>query len=268
MLGKHLANLGGGGFGDPVLTVFPEQVDEVLQKLQPYDFPIIEMQTNGITIAEGKITDDNLEYWHRLGLRTIAISNVGIDAELNRQVYLPYRKRYIDLAALIERLHRFGFSVRLATVMINPNGINTFDKVVELSAWAQMNKVEQVSIRPVTRPNMNKIERARFASLSILGKQSPSYYAEQKEGREATEWIEQNALTQSEIYAITEQLASEGTLLMKLPHGADVYDLYGQNVCFTNCLTHDTDPNAIRQLIYFPDSSIRYSWEYTGARIL
>src|SRR5437667_11672645 len=40
------------GKGEP--TLFPDQITQYLEELQPYNFPVIEMQTNGITIADGK----------------------------------------------------------------------------------------------------------------------------------------------------------------------------------------------------------------------
>jgi hypothetical protein len=56
--------------------------------------------------------------------------------------------------------------------------------------------------------------------------------------------------------------------LLKLPHGGIVYDVDGQNVAVTTCLTRTTDPNDIRQIIFFPDGRIAYDWQHTGARIL
>jgi len=47
-----------------------------------------------------------------------------------------------------------------------------------------------------------------------------------------------------------------------------VYDLNGQNVCLTNCLTGSSDPDNTRQIIYFPDGRIMYDWRFPGARIL
>jgi hypothetical protein len=60
----------------------------------------------------------------------------------------------------------------------------------------------------------------------------------------------------------------EATRLLELPHGGIVYDYNGQNVCISNCLTGTTDPNDIRQIIFFPDGRIAYDWRYPGARIL
>ena len=231
------------GKGEP--TLFPAQVTEVLQKLAPFDFPIVEMQTNAIPIAEGKVDRDTLELWFSWGLRTIAISNVGVNPELNHQVYLPYKSKYIDLAATVKLLHEVGFSVRLATVMIK-GGIDHPVPLQKLLAFAKENSVEQLSIRPVTKPD----EAATAEGRTILG------------------WVNDNYVTEGQILGIKQWVQENGTLLMTLPHGAEVYDVGGQNLCLTNCLTVDRDPNAMRQIIYFPDGAVRYSWEFSGARLI
>lgn len=260
------------GKGEP--TLFPEQVTEVLKRLKPYDFPIIELQTNAIPIADGKLDEgvyfsapfgeyksgtppvSTLQHWFNLGLRTIAISNVGIDPELNQKVYLPYRKEYIDLEATIAKLHAIGFSVRLATVMIN-GGIDSSAKVFELIQFAKKNNVEQVSIRPVTKTH----EVTKESSNTLLPQLSQKDLA--------AKWVDDNCVNEISQEIIGDYLKNYGTLLMTLPHGANVYDFNGQNICFTNCLTHDTNPDSIRQLIYrSATGNIGYSWEYSGAIIL
>ena len=48
--------------GEP--TIFPDQVSEFLQNLAPFNFPVIELQTNGLLIADGpgnKVTDQHLK---------------------------------------------------------------------------------------------------------------------------------------------------------------------------------------------------------------
>lgn len=250
------------GKGEP--TLFPEQISEVLTRLKPYDFPIIELQTNAITIADGKLDEgtyfdgpsgsapvSTLQHWFNLGLRTIAISNVGINAELNRKIYTPYRKEYIDLAATIKKLHAIGFSVRLATVMIK-DGVDNKEEVYNLIQFAKANQVEQVSIRPVTGLHEVTKEDAPLDNKQL-----------------AVKWVETNSIPTKNLKEVNDFVSIFGTLLMTLPHGASVYDVGGQNICITNCLTHDTNPDSIRQLIYrSATGNIGYSWEYSGAIIL
>jgi molybdenum cofactor biosynthesis enzyme MoaA len=238
------------GKGEP--TLFPSQITQVLSELQPYEFPIIELQTNAIPIADGKIDDGILRQWYNLGLRVIAISNVGIDADLNRRVYLPYKDAYIDLPAVIKRLHGLGFSIRLATVMIK-GGIDTPEAVQQLLNFAANHNVEQTTIRPVTRAADNPREKR----LKVVA-----------EAQTAQEWVNENGITESDVLRIHEWIAKSGTLLRRLPHGAEVYDYDGQNICLTNCLTREPEQPEIRQLIYFPDGHIRYDWEKQGAIIL
>jgi hypothetical protein len=63
-------------------------------------------------------------------------------------------------------------------------------------------------------------------------------------------------------------LMKGATRLLELPHGGVVFDHNGQNVAIGNCLTGTTDPDDIRQIIFFPDGRIAYDWRYPGARIL
>ena len=250
------------GKGEP--TLFPDQVTEVLEQLRPYKFPIIELQTNAIPIATGAITDGMLQMWHRLGLRMIAISNVGIDYELNNKIYTP-RHKYINLMDVIRRIHSFGFSVRMATVMIK-GGVDSPAKIDELLSFAAALDVEQTTIRPVTRADVTvrqneaTHDQKYILSLKILN--------EDQGANDAAEWVQNNAVTPKQIQDVHEYIANAGTLLRRLPHGAEVYDLYGHNICLTNCLTREPLQPEIRQLIYFPDGHLRYDWEKSGAIIL
>ena len=61
------------GKGEP--TLFPEQISEYLERMAVYEFPLIEMQTNGIRLAEEpEQYKEHLGHWHDDGMTTIAIS--------------------------------------------------------------------------------------------------------------------------------------------------------------------------------------------------
>jgi hypothetical protein len=60
----------------------------------------------------------------------------------------------------------------------------------------------------------------------------------------------------------------QGEELMRLVHGAVIYDVNQQNVCLTDSLTIDQQKEEIRQLIFFPDGRLVYDWVFAGARIL
>lgn len=56
--------------------------------------------------------------------------------------------------------------------------------------------------------------------------------------------------------------------LMHGAHAAKVYDVDGQNVCVSDCLTVEAAGDDIRTLIFFADGKICYDWQHPGARIL
>lgn len=229
------------GKGEP--TLFPDQLSQFLVELRPFGFPLVELQTNGILLAERADRYlPHLRRWYELELSMIAISIVHYQPERNREIYLPGSEQYIDLAALIESLHGIGFSVRLACVMAD-GYIDSVAEIDRLIDFARAHAVERLSVRPVARPSRSR------------------------EG-EVERWTEEHFLKPEQQRAITAHLERRGVELMRLSHGAIVYDLEGQNLCLTDCLTLDPSGEDVRQLIFFPDGHLRYDWQYAGATLL
>lgn len=222
--------------GEP--TLFPEQITKYLDAMKDYNFSPIELQTNGIPIAENKRRyEKHLRDWHERGLSLAAVSIVHYEPEMNRRIYLPYKKQYIDLPGLIEYMHdgERRFSVRLACVLLD-GFIDSAEKLEGLMEFAHRHGVEQLTVRPVNRP-------------------------EESENNAVYEWVGKNYLKEQQEAEIRDYLARRGREVKYLMHGATVYDVSGQNVCITNSLTKD-DPlgGYARQLIFFPDGHLRNDW--------
>lgn len=220
------------GKGEP--TLFPEQISDYLKFLRHRRFPMLELQTNGLAIASRKL-DSFLELWYWLGLTTIAISVVHYDTKKNAEIYTP-GNYYFDLSILISNLHKMGFSVRLSVILLK-NYIDTVEKFEQLINFAKENNVEQVTLTPAEIPV--EIEK---------------------------HWLVENQIESSNYQYILSQLTNHGKLLLEFhSSGALVFDYKGQNVCISNCLSKNINPEEIRSLIYFPDGHVRYSWQYPGA---
>lgn len=228
------------GKGEP--TLFPDQITEFLDHLQPYNFPFIELQTNGIIFLQKKKKyEEYLKKWYEQGLTIIALSMVHYRNEKNREVIQP-EGGYMDLVHLISHLHSIGFSVRL-TCMMFKGAVDSVKEVRNLINFARKNRVEQLTIREIEIP-------------------------EESENPEVAKWVEERKLSKRRFNAIGNFLKEKGAELMRLVHGAIVYDVNGQNICFSNCLTIDPSSEELRQLIYFPDGHLRYDWQYPGAILL
>lgn len=222
------------GKGEP--TLYPEQITEVLLAVGE-KFPIIELQTNGLRIASGEL-DNSLPEWRRLGLKTVAVSVVHWDADKNALMNPRETDKMPDLAALVRKIKGFGLTVRLSVVMVK-GGIDDVTKFATFIEWARANGVDQMTFRPVTRP-------------------------EEADGK-VSEWVRGNCITEGLVQECHMFLRNMGTHLLSLSFGAEVFDVKGQNVCLTNCLTLDETGKEIRQLIYCSDGHIRYDWRYEGA---
>ena len=230
------------GKGEP--TLFPKQITQYLQKLARHEFPLIEMQTNGIVIAEKwEIYKTYLQEWYDLWMTTIAISIVHYEPEKNRQVYVPYKQSYINLSDLIKELHSIGFLVRLTCIMAN-GFIDSAEKVKNLLNFAKENQVEQLTVTPVNKPD-----------------------EEHSRNKEAWDWTNTHHLTNVQLSEIIQYVEKSGVHILTLQHGAKIFDVGGQNLCLNGCLTVNPAGEDLRNLIFFPDGRMRYYWQYPGSVI-
>jgi len=219
-------------------TLFPEQLTEFMEHLQKHDFPVIELQTNGIKLMDDSF-DKHLKDWYDLGMTTMAISMVHYDSKKNKEIYEPHNNNLLDLVQLADKLHDHKLSVRFSCILVK-DYVDSVEEVVNLADFAKQHGIEQLTVRSVETPSKSE-------DLGVLA------------------YTKEHKIPQKTIDDTREFLDKEGTRLMELVHGAIVYDYKGQNICLSNCLTIRPNNNAIRQLIFFPDGHVRYAWTHEGA---
>lgn len=225
------------GKGEP--TLYPNQITKFLKKMKRFNFPIIELQTNGL-VLEKKESDKYLKEWYELGLTTIAISIVHYKKEKNKEIFCP-DQNYPDLERLIKKLHKIGFTVRLSCTMIK-GFIDSKEKAKEMIYIAKKWDVEQLSLREVAVPLKSDCKKVY-------------------------DWTCKNTPTKEEYSEIRKFVIRNGNKILTLPHNSAIYDVDGQNVCITNALTIEPDTENLRQIIFFPDGHLRYDWQFRGATI-
>ena len=232
------------GKGEP--TLYPEEIANTLQDINKWNFPFIELQTNGLKIAEWIANDDRegrtrILDWLNLGMTTIILSIVHYEDDRNAEIY---RKPYMNLEKTIDKLHKLGFSVRLSCIMMKTYIDSPFE-IKNLIRFAKKNEVEQLTIRPVSVASDSVVLKTDWGRWALAHKPD-----------------DQNILL------IHKLLKENGHKLMSLSHGAEVFDYEGQNICLSNCLTIEPETDNLRQIIVFPDGKIRYDWNYEGAILL
>lgn len=229
------------GKGEP--TLFPDQVTDYLTRLERYNFPLIDLQTNGILFDRQKARfEPHLRRWYDQGLAFIALSIVSYLPEENRKVYSPNFPHYIDLPRLVDHLHGIGYSVRFSVTLFD-GGTDNAEKAEKMIAYTKGLAVEQLTLRRVAKPDASKNpEIGLWTSTHLLSDESQ---------KEIKDYIEKN-----------------GHRLLLTGHNAVIYDVAGQNVCLTNALTLETDPTMIRQIIFYPNGRVRFDWQFQGATIL
>jgi hypothetical protein len=181
-----------------------------------------------------------LQYLQKLrGVTTVAISIVSEDIDLNREIYGP---EYEDPFTIAQRIHEHGMMVRLCCTMF-AGGVDTWGRMEQLIATCADQGIEQLSFAPVSKPEI--CESAKIE-----------------------DWIETHKLPDDVINDMYDIVKRIGHRLMFLVHGGEVYDVGGVSVCTRYCLTDDTDPNEMRQVIVYPNGEIRYSWTRQAAKLM
>jgi len=221
------------GKGEP--TLWPDLILEYLQKLAHYDMPIVELQTNGIVLAKSPVRQ-----WSANGLSLVCISITHYNPAQSNLLMGITEPTY-NFWRAVDMLHNCGLSVRLNCTMLR-SGLWASGHLERLLEISRRYRVEQVTLRDVTVPSRSVDETLAEYARSEHAAAAP---------------------------ILREYLEGKGAVtLLHLPHGAIVYDYNGQNVCINNCLTSTTDPDAIRQLIFFHDGRLAYDWSYPAARVL
>ena len=219
-------------------TLYPEQLTDFMRHLQKHEFPMIELQTNGIKLMEDSY-GKHLKNWYDLGLTTMAISMVHYDSKRNKEIYEPHTGNLLDLVKLVDKLHDYNLSVRFSCIMVK-GYVDSVEEVVNMADFAKQQGIEQLTVRSVEVPSKS-------------------------EDPQVWEYARNHKIPQETIDKTRDFLDRNGTRLMELVHGAIVYDYHGQNICLSNCLTIQPDNKAIRQIIFFPDGHVRYTWTHEGA---
>ncbi|MFH1430518.1 MAG: radical SAM protein [Candidatus Uhrbacteria bacterium] len=235
--------------GKGELTLYPEHITEGLQLLEPYGFSFFDLQTNGLEIgwdAAGDrrrakhINEEVLSRWKALGLDVIALSTVGIDPVLNAKVY---HRDYPDLAQTIAYARSFGYTVRLC-IMMQRGGVDSIEKLKETIAFCREHGAEQLTIRPIRKPRDKSCDD------------------------EASKYVDEFGLEDEAVEAISSWVRETGELLpIEFAHDAHAYDIGGQNVCVSDCLTRG-EVGVIRTLIFYRTGRTTYSWDQEGAVLL
>lgn len=228
------------GKGEP--TLFPAQIKDYLNALGPYNFPLIDLQTNGILFdprIDGNLRGE-LRDWRDRGLTLVCLSVAHYIPEKSNEL-MGISSCY-DFRRAIEAIHKLGLAVRLNYTMLR-SGIYGPKHMADCATLAEHCGVEQLTFREVTRPDDPICPEV----AEYVDRERPVGACKQ-----LFHYLEMNGAHR----------------LPDLAHGAALFDWAGQNISINHCLTDTLDSNDIRQIIFFPGGEICYDWKYRGARIL
>jgi molybdenum cofactor biosynthesis enzyme MoaA len=223
------------GQGEPLL--FPEQITRYMDVLVNR-FPRIELQTNGTLVQKNL---DNLRRWRDKGLTLVCLS-IADNSDAVSNSIMRIKDRSYNYWRTADTLQDLGLNVRLNCTMTKA-GTYRPEECEYIINRAKNANILQTTFREVEQPEPVTCTKT-------------------------ADWVTQNKPHGAAV-RLHHYLALNGAVrLLELPHGGVVYDFKDQNVAIGNCLTGTTNPDDIRQVIFFPDGRVAYDWRYKGARLL
>lgn len=222
------------GKGEPLL--WPDDIEEYL-RLMDGEFPLVDLQTNGILLDRVP-----LKKWAGLGLTLVCISIAHYDPHKSNEIMgIEGDFNYLVAAKVVQDA---GLSVRLNCTMTDQ--CYDHSDLEMMVSRCKTYGIDQLTMREVAQPD----------------------YQDDQSHNPVADWVTEHRVDGASEELRAYILASGGVELLRLPHGASVFDFLGQNVSISNCLTGTTNPEEIRQIIVLPDGRVMYDWRFQGARIL
>jgi len=210
-----------GKWGEPLLV--PERITGLLPHLQ--DFPEVELQTN----AKRFFCDrSRWSAWRQLGLSLVSISCVHWDSFKSKTIY----DQIIDLKIVTDVLKGFGYKTRLNCLLIR----GMIDSPYHVDKFiGKFPNVDQISFMPVGTSRKSTTE---------IGVKTYNYARE-------------HSLSSEEVQEIVSYLKSTYGEASKTSYSTTFRD----GIYIADCLALPPTKDEYRHLIYFPDGTLRYSWE-------
>ena len=247
------------GKGEPTLQ--PHLISEYVDALKANGFPLIELQTNGVIFnrafrGQDQKWMDHLKEWYNNGMTLISLSVMHLNGDKNCQLMRANEK--YDYWDIVDLLHGIGFAVRINLTVTKKLIFDEDEKI----SYFMRNYIQKYRTEMIIACLMDRCKARNVEQLTIRNVYMPDIV-----DNSIFKWVGEN---QYDSIPIIQNLLKQykATELLHLGHGAIVYDVHGQNVCLNNCLTETTNPEEIRQLIFFPDGKLRYSWQYESAIII
>ncbi len=222
------------GTGEPTLL---REIEHVAIAAKNEGLQPIEIQTNGTKIT----TEEELAKLRKIWIDCISISVASIDPEKNKEI-MGIDHNYLTT---IEKAANFGFLTRISLNLVS-DGLDIF-KLIEWADKLADHGVRQLTLRQIGHPSYNQLDTETADRVS--------------------QWIDQNAMTKSEVKRLIDGIDRNGVFHRKTSFGANIYDFRGLSTCVTSCLTENTDPDEITSFILQPDGRVYTSWQLPGSVI-
>jgi len=210
-----------GKWGEPLLV--PERITGVLSHLG--GFETIELQTNA-----KRTYFDRTQWamWKKLGLNLVSVSCVHWDYDKNKLIYGGRQ----EPKEILETLKGYGYKVRLNCLLMT-GWIDTPKKIKEFID--KFPEADQISFIPI-----GASEKYSTAVGAI-----------------AYKWAREHIISTKKYQEIIDYLNNTYERIDKTSYSS----IFEDGIYIADCLAIPPVEDEYRHLIYFPDGTLRYSWE-------
>lgn len=203
----------------------------MIMQMMQHPFRCIEMQTTGVMLDENYLRFLR----NHVGVNLISLSISSLNNSDNAWVIDMPRNLSVDIAKLCQQIKTYDFNLRLSL-----NLTNLF---------------EPFCTNPKTLFQYCKGLGADQVTLRVLYSSGT--------GTEQDQWIEHNALSQSNVLALQNYVRENGSVLGVLPHGATKYSVDGLCVvidsdCMDKAEKNDED---YKYLVLQPNCKLYSTWD-------
>jgi len=204
------------GKGEPMLAY-----RELIKLARLFNFWPLELQTNGIRLADGG--DRQLKALYKAGFDVIAVSS---DSASRLSAY----------RGLFSRIGQAGMISRITVNITDLLGGVTFSGLL---AYCRENGISQLTLRRIVTPEDPK------------DKETAEWIAGHADGSDYLSLMDQARL----------YVAERGKLIRTLNHGVQVYDCQGVSFSYSDyCIQERNLGDNIRSLIFLEDGHLYTSW--------
>ena len=220
-------------------TTLNDGVGSIIHRAIRWNFPAVEVQTNGQRLAS---EPELLRGYVTSGLTGLAVSIASPDPVRNCEIIGVD----FDYLQFMSHASEMGLLCRVALNMVE--GEIDWELLREWAPELVARGVHQLTLREIGMPEFNSLDTEKSNDVRA--------------------WVLEHGLDTDNINMIETEVKENGHLVRQTPFGSDIYDYKGLSTCLARCMIENPHPDEIRAMILQPNGHVYSSWQLPGSILI